>query len=144
MHRSVQPLSQTTKEVRKQDHLDCTFTENLDHSERKETGKCVSTVRQAQVFDYAERKIVMTDIILSTTHLRKSLVIPQKIGGEMKHLTSAVLLALLAASSPVFAQHVELGGFGAYSQQYLTGFADHLFGLGGRANLNGQNPSVGA
>lgn len=78
----------------------------------------------------------MTDSILSTTHLRKSLVIAQKIGGGMKHLTPAVLFALLAASLPLFAQHVEFGGFGAYSQHSLTGFADHLFGLGGRADFN--------
>jgi hypothetical protein len=51
------------------------------------------------------------------------------------------LLALVIGSFPggVFAQHVELGGFGSYesySQARQAQFPDHGFGLGGRIDFN--------
>jgi hypothetical protein len=47
-----------------------------------------------------------------------------------------VLLALVWVSSGiVFGQHVELGVFGNYSTQDIPGAAEHLFGLGGRADF---------
>ena len=52
-----------------------------------------------------------------------------------------IVLTLMIASFPgtVFAQHVELGGFGSYesyNQARQVQFPDHGFGLGGRINFN--------
>ncbi|MCI0352465.1 MAG: hypothetical protein L0Z53_23860 [Acidobacteriales bacterium] len=50
-----------------------------------------------------------------------------------------VLLTLVITSSSVFAQHVEVGGFGSYEAFDQAGqaqFPDHGFGLGGRLGFN--------
>ncbi len=47
-----------------------------------------------------------------------------------------LLVCLLAADTPVSAQHVELGAFGDYTKVNISGFGANAFGVGVRAGFN--------
>ena len=54
----------------------------------------------------------------------------------MRYWLFLLTLVIAGFSSAVFAQHVEIGGFGAYETYDQSNFPDHGFGLGGRINFN--------
>lgn len=68
-------------------------------------------------------------------HLREWLLFGA-LGGKRRSKIALLALATLALGPSVWAQHVELGAFGSYTQPGIPTYAKNAFGAGVRANFN--------